>query len=437
MKNLFKNLMLVAVAAMAFTACEKDIVNGGEEQNNQTATGEGATRITFVADFADVTRSGFVAKEEGASAYKSEWHADDKALFTSRHEGTQQIYSYYYYDYTYVPAWYVNGDSPVESTISADNTFDVSFEDQVYYGDELVAYAPAASWKVTANVSYTYDYDHYASIGNEYWDAYYKIPEPQNPTATSVDPLAHILKAEAIYYGVEPTLVFEHQVAYGRMQLKNFSEAIENVMVTVDSKTYTLNAADVVDNIFWFSCEANEAPTAVKVVVNTADKGYTKELDLTKGNGNGLSFIKGQVSAFGVDMSTAEEGEVVEPGQVGSSFDPDYRITSITPAGLSTSYGYKWDITTDGGNDTSFQITTPYAQGAKFEAGTYYFAGNAGFSGTTPFNFGVRLYSPFTFVDGTMEVFVNGDEYTINLTIDDSGSTGVKYQYVGAIASNY
>ena len=46
------------------------------------------------------------------------------------------------------------------------------------------------------------------------------------------------------------------------------------------------------------------------------------------------------------------------------------------------------------------------------------------------------MYSPFTFVDGTMEVFVNGDEYTINLTIDDSGSTGVKYQYVGPIASN-
>ena len=69
MKNLFKNLMLVAVAAMAFTACSED--------NNEVNNVERVTRYEFTAEIADDTRSGFAEKEDGATAYKSEWAGNE------------------------------------------------------------------------------------------------------------------------------------------------------------------------------------------------------------------------------------------------------------------------------------------------------------------------------------------------------------------------
>ena len=73
MKNLFKNLMLVAVAAMAFTACQND--------SNEVNEVNRVTRYEFTANIADEnddTRSGFVGKNEAGNAYVSEWHEGDK-----------------------------------------------------------------------------------------------------------------------------------------------------------------------------------------------------------------------------------------------------------------------------------------------------------------------------------------------------------------------
>ena len=300
MKNLFKNLMLVAVAAMAFTACEKNIA-GSEEQKEQNA--QGATRITFTADFADDTRSGFDGKV--GEAYKSKWHEGDKAKFVANRYGNIEVDCYY--DGS-AQGWDAAVSSVAESTVSDANIFDVQFDSSLRSNDLIMAFAPAEQWTVAKKL--TYCYDSHGCTGWSYpWSGSYSIPEPQTPQATSVDPMAHILKAEADYSSDLATLKFEHQLAYGRMQIKNFTEEIENVKVTIDTKTYTLNATNVKDNLFWFGCEANEGPTTVKVVVNTADKSYTKELDLTKGNGNGLPFIKGQVSKFSVDMEGATADE--------------------------------------------------------------------------------------------------------------------------------
>ena len=80
MKNLFKNLMLVAVAAMAFTACSKD--------NNDVNAVSKITRYEFTANIADDTRSGFAEKEDGATAYKSEWFGNETLkLFVTDYNG--------------------------------------------------------------------------------------------------------------------------------------------------------------------------------------------------------------------------------------------------------------------------------------------------------------------------------------------------------------
>mgnify|MGYP003309585149 CR=1 FL=1 len=71
MKNLFKSLMLVAVAAMAFTSCQNDI----EEVNavNKSVT------LTFNAGFGEETRVDFA--EAGNKAYKASWEAGDTVTF--------------------------------------------------------------------------------------------------------------------------------------------------------------------------------------------------------------------------------------------------------------------------------------------------------------------------------------------------------------------
>ena len=69
MKNLFKNLMLVAVAAMAFTACT--------ETNEEVNAVVEKTVLKFVAGFEDDTRSGFDGKNDAGTGYKSAWDGNE------------------------------------------------------------------------------------------------------------------------------------------------------------------------------------------------------------------------------------------------------------------------------------------------------------------------------------------------------------------------
>ena len=73
MKNLFKNLMLVAVAAMGFTACEQVI-------DDVNATNETFT-VNIVGEFADDTRSGFDGKNDAGTGYKSAWDGEETVRF--------------------------------------------------------------------------------------------------------------------------------------------------------------------------------------------------------------------------------------------------------------------------------------------------------------------------------------------------------------------
>ena len=279
MKNLFKNLMLVAVAAMAFTACEKDIVTGGEEQN-----AEGATRITFKADFADDTRSYFGEKtDEGA--YPSFWEGNEVAKFNywKSNLGNQ-------------------GDK--EATIN-DGKFTVEFGKAIDTGMIVEAYVPAASW---SDVKHEWDSNY------DYCEVYrtYSLPTQQNPTATSVDPKAHILKASVVADGSDNyNLIFEHQVAYGKLSLKNFAgTGVTSYVLTINDIVYVVNSENTAD--VWFACEPAVVENMTLSVV-ASEGTFTKTL-VDENSDKTLKFVKGQVSTFAVKMDgvNPEGVEVVE-----------------------------------------------------------------------------------------------------------------------------
>ena len=261
MKNLFKNLMLVAVAAMAFTACT--------ESNNEVDASVEKVVLNFVAEIdndGDETRSGFVGSttDENGTKYQSAW------------DGTEKLAIFDMSTYNYL----------TETTINAEGQFSVEFE-----GDNIPDYiyvcSPASAWSDPNTCT---------------------IPAEQTPLANSVDPAAHILNGYVSTTGSE--LSMQHQVAYGKMTLKDVDFEIARVELNLkgvkygwDSKdiTYTLhNNGSVVDNVFWFTTEPSFAISEFTVTAFDAEgKAVTKTVDVAAA-GKTLSFGYGQVSKFSV-----------------------------------------------------------------------------------------------------------------------------------------
>ena len=243
MKNLFKNLMLVAVAAMAFTACTEpnEEVNANVEKNV----------YKFVAGFADDTRSGFMEKEEGAKAYKSQWFGDE----------TLKVYA--------------NGVAHEVELEDAEGHFSVALTGNPTH---INVYSPADAWDNTSAPT---------------------IPAEQTPSANSVDPAAHILKAEnvAVNSGV---VAMSHAVAYGKMTV-NAPESFTISYVEVsfnDGDVYTIYADNVENNTFWFATEPAKVEKFTVKAYNAEGKAVAKVVSgLAEGK---LAFNVGRVSTFSV-----------------------------------------------------------------------------------------------------------------------------------------
>ncbi|MBR2866683.1 MAG: hypothetical protein IKC12_03080, partial [Alistipes sp.] len=275
MKNIFKSLMFVAVAAMTFTACEKD---NAENNNNNGA--EQKTTITFNAKMADTDTRTYFGDYDEENGYPTLLNGNEVAKFVAcsaengLREGNQATIN--------------NGRFTVDLTV-ADK-------------DNIYAYLPASAWG-----------EQYlgGSEGNYVALRDYAFPMEQNPTTTSVDPKAHIFKATTTYNGEDNIdLYFEHQVAYGKMSLRNFAGAdVEQYVLTINGEIYVVNATWTTD--VWFACEPAEV-SEMSVSVVTANGTYTKPLAVSAENT--LNFVKGQVSKFGVNMDgvASEETEVIE-----------------------------------------------------------------------------------------------------------------------------
>ena len=216
MKNLFKNLMLVAVAAMAFTACSED--------NNEVNKAEKKVVYEFVASFEDDTRSGFTGSEvaeDGTTIYHSAWTGGETVLLVS------------------------NTGEQVTATVGADGHFTAAFTGPV---SQVNMYSPASAWAVGT-------------------DAVSTIPAVQTSGVQSVDPAAHIVSGYTMIDGEGTqlfTLKLSHAHAYGKMTV-NAPEGYEIAYVELDLKgdyyttarenSYKLYASEETPNLFWFTTE--------------------------------------------------------------------------------------------------------------------------------------------------------------------------------------
>ncbi len=298
-------MVLVAVAAMGMLACQNEpetVVSGNDNAQKTT--------IEVIADLEN-TRSAF--GEKGADdAYASYWQGGEqvKAAVTT-----------YNSNYSYGDVAYYEVDESNVTTVTATGSvaqFSLTFDYLSATSGTLLIASPAGSVDFDMT-NYYYDGDKPGFVVT--------IPSEQTPLVASVDPAAHILTATytgSFANAIKPE--WEHAAAYAKMTLKNFNAEIDNVVVTIDSKSYILNPDNVEGNVFWFACEANEAPSTVKVAVNTPDeKAYTKTLDLTAGNSQGLPFVKGNVAEFSVNM----DGITPDEGGAEPEFTAQYMASDI------------------------------------------------------------------------------------------------------------
>ena len=185
------------------------------------------------------------------------------------------------------------------------------------------------------------------------------VPTEQTPETYSVDPKAHILKAEIpnAIPGEEIDVTFEHAVSYGRMTLTNLSlpsgAMIDYVELTLGSKTYTLHADNVVKKVFWFACDNKGTVNNMSItVVDTNKRKYTKSASRS------IEFDHGEITQFTINMNgisgwadnevkplekpnnivVAHRGAVKEFGV------PDNSLASLRKAISLNCYGSECDI---------------------------------------------------------------------------------------------
>lgn len=312
MKNLFTRLMLVAVAAMGFVACQ----DGFEDV---TITPEAKEIVmTFVAEAPDTRTS--VAIDGDVAKYS--WSEGDKVGF--------------YYVATDVD-YKKKGNSNV-AVIADDGTatFTASFvetDDATSYN--IGAFYPGNSWMSHASE-------------NPFNNVKVKISNEQILTDGSFDPAADLMMSKpfmdvALDVDAVKTLEFTRIAAIGKMNLKLTDmvegEVIESVKFTLaegihfngpvvldlENSTYELGttgtsnyvnltgslAANADDRTaIFFTCFPGEYSGAYTIEVETDKATYSKTGELTKA----LTFTAGDVLNF--NATVGDRAEVEEPGEL-------------------------------------------------------------------------------------------------------------------------
>ena len=272
MKNLFKNLMLVAVAAMAFTSCSQDV--------NELNKLEKKTTFEFVASFDGDTRSGFTGSSEdenGTVMYHSEWFGGETVML-------------------------VAGDQVVTATVDTEGKFSATFEGEI---SQIDVYTPMDSF-----------YKPYMDYN--IYQVNPAVLAEQTPLTNSVDPKAHVAKGYVMVDADGNQTIpvsLTHDVAYGKMTVKGVDFEIDHVVVDLKGSffgsarelSYTINAANVENNTFWFATEPIEVAEFTVTAYDAEGTAVTKSVDVAAA-GKTLAFNYGRVSTFSVsDLKVVEE----------------------------------------------------------------------------------------------------------------------------------
>lgn len=307
-------------AAVALCACSKS-----EDMRPPGDASDDARVVNFTA-VSPQTRTHFGDKDGGT--YPVMWDADDQIRISLNSEDTGSGNKYIDSHETVI----ADGGKTASFSVRLLNT--KKPEKYVYY-----AYTP---------IDYTYEKTGSSHDGGFYGNPDDRvrlwIPTVQTPTASTVDRFAQILfgvSDDCGSYEVDPTLRFSHFTAYGKLSLKNLGldegDAVKTVtLVAANNLTggYTHNpltletrdestthspelqiVTSATENL-WFGCFAGVTGTndlsnttlRVKVVTQNLVT-FTREVDLT---GKALKFEAGKVSAFSVDMASAEKVSPVE-----------------------------------------------------------------------------------------------------------------------------
>ncbi len=204
MKKFMKSLMLVAVAAMALTSCENEIMNEGIESND-THT------MTFVANAPESRTS---VKIDGENANFS-WNNSGEKLYFLQYGGGK-----------------IHKQASDEGEIAADGsaTFSVTFISSV---DGVSTYTYSA---IYPNTNFVSENDNWNSVD-------VKIPEMQVFVENSYDPAADLMVAKPIVadYNDESihTLQFTRLAAVAQMNVKGLeaNEVIQSIEFALEEGT--------------------------------------------------------------------------------------------------------------------------------------------------------------------------------------------------------
>lgn len=382
MKRLFKNLMLVAVAAMAFVACSQD--------NDSINILAKKTVLHFNAGFADDTRSSFVEKEDGATSYKSVWNGGELLTISiCDSEGKLVGQSY---------AW-VELEEGVESAESMH--FSAEYGGTIPENGSITVYS--GNWSSDDSGKYT---------PNIYSDQY-------GATDYSVASNFHICKSNTVEFtnGLPATidLTFSTAVAFGKITMSQFSDVadkIEEVKVTInDNTTYTVTPATLTKPVVWFAAEAVEAVTKLSIEAKV----------------DGVTYVK-----TAENLTTSFETGLVRPINVSAMTEKpaDYNIefTKMVFEGDSQNGGYLYTFTNESDSESMSLAFNP-AYGNPLQAGTYeccfWFNGdNYDFNGNDSILI-VDGENYYPTVGSKIIVELNESVYTIKANLVVDGKTAV------------
>lgn len=324
MKKVFRTIVVLAVAAVAMSACKKEM------QEAPVATG---IKVDFVAQSLD-TKTEFGTAS--GSTIPVLWQAGDKVTVMVNPKTTK------------------NGAS-TEVTPSSDfkkATFEGTIPDGLEAPYNFYVLSPSSQW-VSAGTNGTY---------GEYIQ--FTIPTVQNPVSGNIDPEAQVVLARSEEYPDAPTssipLSFKHMAAYGVLSLANLNTAgktIENitlefgslgiagryiyktaeneVIINNPSSSIILNTSET-ENIHFAIGPADISGITMKVSVGVSDGSYEQEVTVPSGKEfktgvishftvdmSGASFVKAKSYALVTDLSTLSAGDKLIIATVKEDFNVD------------------------------------------------------------------------------------------------------------------